>query len=537
VFEVPRVVRELIARGRLGEKTGAGFYRRVTDDTPAGPVRRIEVLDLDTFEYRPRRDAHFPSLDRARRAATLPDRLRTLAWADDPAGRFVWHVLSRVLVYAAVHAEEIAGGDLAAIDRALRAGYEWELGPFETWAALGLKNVTERLLAEGQSVPDFVLETVASGKTEFYDGDSTETSRWALPAVWRLDRPHSPVRRVRSLESSTLVDLGEDVLGCLVQPDHHAIGPSLISDLHEVARETEAHWRGLVISAPSRQRFLIGANLALVLATAEEGDFDTLDHSVRALQTVYQELRYLPRPVVVAPLGMTLGGGAELCLAADAVVTSLDWVVGQVEIGAGLIPAGGGITALLRRTLTGILSGSSFTWAPFLAQGSVKASVGSTLFVDPAPAVSQVFQILATARTAQSAAEAREIGFLTECDRVVPNPEGLLDEARDHVLGLDRVGYRPPMPAVIPAPGREVRALLEVAIQSLKQSGFATKTDAHIAGKLAWALTGGDVSMGTPLPEQRYLDLEREGFLALSGESTSQARMRALLETGKPLRN
>lgn len=568
-FEVPGLMQELIARGLLGEKTGAGFYRRVLEDTPQGPLRRIEVIDLETFTYRPRTEIHLPSLDRARSQLRLAERLRTLAFADDSGGRFVWHVLSRVMLYAARHAEEIAGGDLASIDQAMRSGYEWELGPFETWAALGLKPVADRLLAEGETLPAFVRAALEAGQTALYDPASAATHH-ALPPVWRLDSVQeerrspsdatgpgrgsgrqtpkvSPIppragsgtalRLVRSLGSSTWVDLGQDVLGCLVHPDHHAIGPGLITELHQAARETEAHWRGLVIVAPSRQRFLIGANLALVLAAAEEGDFDTLEESVRALQTVHQELRYLSRPVVAAPLGLTLGGGAELCLAADRVVTSLDWTVGQVEVGAGLIPAGGGMTALLRRTLSGPFSGSALAWAPFLARGSVQAGVGSTLFVDPAPVITELFQTLATARTAQSAAEARELGFLTDRDRLIPNPESLLDEARRLVLDLDRTGYRPPAAETIPAPGREVRALLEVAIQSLRRSGLATQTDAHIASELAHALTGGDVATGTGLPESHYLDLEREGFLRLAGETASQERMRALLRTGKPLRN
>lgn len=568
VFAMPAILEALIGRGLLGEKTGAGFYRRVPEKGADGRRlgrSRIEVIDLDSLTYRERHDLTFPSLGRARQEPSLVRRLVMLAYADDEAGRFVWHVLSRVMLYAAQHAQEIAGGDLVAIDRAMRAGYEWELGPFETWGALGLSRAAARLRAEGQALPAFIEAAVERGQVALYDPWAEAHGRYRLFPVWRIplwadvggrtadaasQEPAStpggagtpgangaPPRLVRRLGSTTWLDIGDDVLAVLMHPDHQAIGPYLVEELHAAARETKTRWRGLVLTAPSRQRFLVGANLALVLAAAEEGDFDSLDRAVRAVQTLHLELRYLPRPVIATPLGFALGGGAELCLHCDGVVTTPDLVMGQVEVGAGLVPAGGATVRLLDRVLRDDPWAAELPWAPFLTGGAVQAGVGASAFTDPAPRVSRLFQQLALATTSQSAAEARSLGMITAADRVIASPEGVLDEARSLVLELDRRGYRPPEPLPLSAPGREVRALLDVAVDHLHRAGQATDVDAHIAHALAHVLCGGDVAMGTALDEWHFLDLEREAFLRLCGERGSQDRMRALLATGRPLRN
>lgn len=513
-FAVPALLRRLVARGSLGRKTDAGLYRRI----PGASGRAAwEVVDPDTLDYRPQAVRPAPALQAARREERLAVRLGAIAFADEPAGRLVWRVLSRTALYAAACADEMAAGDLDLIDRAMRWGYGWQLGPFEALRALGADRVRERLAAEGATIPgrlDAWLDAGAAG------GAMPAGGRGAV--VW-------------TAPSATLRDVGDEVALLELHPDKAAIGPDLIATLHRAAREVATGWRGLVLVAPGPERFLVGANLALVLMAAQDGNFDLIGDQVEALQSVYLELKYLPRPVVAAPLGLTLGGGAELVLHADGIVTGDELYVGQVEVGAGLIPAGGGTKELLLRALAPLAP--DLAWNPALAAGAAPAAVGSALFADPAPFVARLFQTIALARVSRSATEARRLGFLGPADEVVRNVDDLVGRARARVVALAAAGYRPPARLRLAAPGREVRALLDVAVDGMVRSRLASGHDARIARALAHVLTGGDVAMGTERTEADWLALEREAFLSLCGEAKSQARMEHILRTGRPLRN
>lgn len=536
---LPPYVRAMVERGLLGHKSGGGFYRRRAD---AGDGRRrYDVIDLATLTYRAQEAVRLPALERARRESDLAARLRLLTAADEPAGRFTWTVLKRILLYAARIADEVAGGDLATIDRAMRYGYNWSLGPFETWAALGLAEASARMRAEGETLPALVAEALARGQSRLYDppedaadrvGNAGNPGNAAAPldAPALLRRP--PIWRG---DSATLVDVGEDVACLVLHPLKDAIGPDLMAALHRAARDTEADHRGLILSAARDERFLVGANLMLLLAAAQSGDEAAIAESVERLQAVHMELKYLTRPVVAAPAGMVLGGGAELCLHADRVVAGAELYIGQVEAGAGLIPAGGGTKEFLLRTLAAMPPGAA--WNPALAAAAAPASVGSASFLDPAPFIARAFETLALAKVSTSADEARELGFLRPTDEIVVHPERRLGRARAVVCALDGAGYRPPLPPVVPAPGREVRSLFQVAIDALVRSRRASAHDARIAGDLAHVLCGGDVAMGTALTEEWLLELEREAFVRLVMEPRTQARMEHLLATGRPLRN
>ncbi|MCL6595114.1 MAG: 3-hydroxyacyl-CoA dehydrogenase [Firmicutes bacterium] len=518
-FALPDFVRRMVERGMVGDKAGGGFYRRVE-----GSGERW-VVDPATLTYRPPAPARYPSLERARAVADLGERLRLLTRADDVAGRFVWTILKRILLYSAERAEEVAGGDLAAVDRAMRWGYGWRLGPFETWAALGLAETVARVEAEGEEVPAFVRAAAAAGRQRLYEGDAEPAAAVHLfgrDVVWRAP-------------AATLTDLGEGVACLWVTPAKAAIGPELIELIHRTAREVERGWRGLVLAAPEAERMLVGANLMLLLAAAQAGDFAAIEQNVTALQTAYRELKYLPRPVVAAPAGLTLGGGAELCLHADRVVAAAELYMGQVEAGAGLVPAGGGTKELWARALAALPE--DLPWAPALAASAPTAGVGSAAFVDPAPFALRVMQTVALARVSRSAAEAQAMGLLTARDEVVLNPDDRVAAARRAVIALDEAGYHPPDPLVLPAPGREVEGLLSVAVDALVRSGRASEHDARVARAFAHVLCGGGAAMGTPLEEERWLELEREAFLRLCGDPRTQARMEHLLRTGRPLRN
>ncbi|MDI3316986.1 MAG: 3-hydroxyacyl-CoA dehydrogenase/enoyl-CoA hydratase family protein [Bacillota bacterium] len=526
VFEVPGYVREMLRRGWLGQKSGQGFYKRVVEDGR----RTYLVLDLQRLEYRPQEVARYPSLEAARRQTDLGERLRTLVYADDPAGRFTWTVTKRILLYAAAKAEEIAGGDLEAVDRALRWGFNWEAGPFEVWAELGLARSVARMREEGEEVPEWVLAAVARGEERLYTPSPTASERYPVaPVVW-LERQG---KTVWSSPGATLVDLGEEVAALEFHAPKDAIGPDLIEALHRAAREVERNWRGLVLVNERSENFCVGANLALILMAAENGDWADIEQMVDAFQQANMELKYLHRPVVAAPWGMALGGGAEICLHADRVQAGAELYIGQVEAGAGVIPAGGGTKELLLRALARIPAGAS--WGPIA--GGPTAGTGALAVFDPAPFVTQAFETIATAKVSTSAAEARELGFLRDCDAVSMGRDALLSDARDQVLLLDRLGYRPPERRPVPVPGREVRAVLDVAVDYLLRSRQASEHDARIARALARVITGGDLPQGTPVDEQHLLDLEREAFLSLVGEAKTRERMQHLLETGRPLRN
>jgi 3-hydroxyacyl-CoA dehydrogenase len=524
LFEVPPYLLEMVRRGWLGQKTGQGFYRR-----REGEGERVyDVLDLDTLEYRPQRPVHLAALAAAKRAGDLAERLRALAYADDAAGLFTWTVLKDTILYAARHVDEIAGGDMAAVDRAMRWGYNWEIGPFETLAALDLPRAVERMLAEGEDVPAWLGEAAAAGRSQLYDPEAEFAAR-AVPPLTVLKRSGGLVWRN---PEASLVDLGAEVAALEFHPPKDAIGPDLIQALERAADEVERNWRGLVLVNEASANFSVGANLFLVLAAAEGGAWEQVEAAVRALQTANLRLKYLSRPVVAAPWGMALGGGAEICLHAARVQAGAELYIGLVEVGAGVIPAGGGTKEMLLRALAQVPEGAP--WTPSDA-GSAAGSVGP--FFDPVPFLLRAFETIATAKVSTSAVEARALGFLAPTDAITMNRDRLVADAREVVLHLDRLGYRPPDRRPVRVPGREARAVLDVAVDQLRRGRRISEHDARIAHTLAHVLTGGDLPQGALVDEGHILDLEREAFLRLLGEERTRQRIRHLLQTGRPLRN
>ncbi|HEX6988715.1 MAG TPA: 3-hydroxyacyl-CoA dehydrogenase NAD-binding domain-containing protein [Bacillota bacterium] len=534
-FRLPGFFEQMLERGRLGEKAGQGFYRRVKEDGRT----QILALDLDTLEYRPRRELQAPSLQALAGLDDPAERVLRLLAADDPAGRFAWALTRRVLLYTAAKAPEISD-DLVSIDRAMRWGFGWELGPFELWDALGVPETVARMEAEGDEVPAWVRR-VAEGPGAFYswaDGLATQATytgdRLPVPGDPRvIDVPRlaRETRVVRRNPGATLYDLGEEVLFLDFHSPKQAIGADMLQMISVALDESAANWRGLVISSHVRPNFCVGANLMEILFLAEEAEWDELDQVVRLFQGLNQRLRHHPRPVVVAPFGMTLGGGVELAFGADRVTAAAETYMGLVEVGAGLIPAGGGCKEMVLRAVQAVPGPA----ASGGGGGDPGALTGGR--VDLQPLINRIFETIGLAKVAGSALEARDLGYLRPDDPVVPNLDHLLFRARQEVLALDAAGYRPPEPARIPVVGRDGRAVLETGAYQLHWAGYASEYDLHIARKLAHVLTGGEVDSGTLVSEQYLLDLEREAFLSLAGEPRTQARMRHILTTGKPLRN
>ncbi|HEV8636721.1 MAG TPA: 3-hydroxyacyl-CoA dehydrogenase/enoyl-CoA hydratase family protein [Chloroflexota bacterium] len=489
--KLPGYVEEMVRRGWLGEKAGQGFYRRVDGD--------ILSLDLETLEYGPRKPG--PQLPTA---GTAHERVR--AAVGNP---FVWRTLSRTLLFCAEKAQEIANGDLGAIDRAMRWGFNWEIGPFEAWNALGVRETAERMAAEGLRVPDWV------GSVERFRLDRSGEQ----PLSFALQKSE-PSRVVRATPGATLVDLGAEVLGLEFHSPKQAIGQDYVALANAAAEEVRRTWRGLVVSA-SAPNFCVGANLMLLLMEAQEENWDEIERMVRAFQDVSLLLKYLERPVVVAPYGITVGGGAEIAMHCARTVAAAETYLGLVELGVGLIPAGGGCKEMALRA------------------AAVLPPVDARLPNRPEliEFLTRPFEAIGTAKVSGSADEARDLGYLRPTDEIVMNGDHVLRRAKEAVLELDAEGYVAPAPARFPVAGPDGRAVLELTAYTLRNAGYASDYDLHLARKLAYVLTGGALPAGTPVPEQYLLDLEREAFLHLCGQPKTQARMAHMLQKNRPLRN
>ncbi|MBO8142737.1 MAG: enoyl-CoA hydratase/isomerase family protein [Firmicutes bacterium] len=534
-FVLPAGIRQLMERGWLGEKAGQGFYKRVKSNGQS----EILVLDLETFEYVPRRRLSAPSLAAVRNIDDVGERLRRLVQAGDAAGRLAWTVMKRTLLYTARKAAEIAE-DIVSIDRAMRWGFGWELGPFEAWDAIGLRESLERMSREGEEIPGWIAQLAGGARPAFYPIEGRKIL-CAAPAGGHIPVPERPrvitvarleaeERIIRSAPGATLYDIGDEVALVDFHSPKQAIGVDLVQMLQAAMERVRREFRGLVVTSHVQPNFCVGANLVLLLSAAQEGDWDEVDLMVRQFQGVNMALKYFERPVVIAPYGMTLGGGAELTFAADQVVAAAETYMGLVEVGAGLIPGGGGCKEMLIRHLEGT-PGAMDVPSPSGDATAVQS------MPDLQPLATRAFELIGTARVSTSGPEAQALRYLRPHDRIVANRDHLWHEAKQAVLAMDAAGYRPPVRPAIPVVGPGGRAVMELAAQHLHWAGYATEHDLEIARKLAYVLSGGEVSAGTRVSEEYLLELEREAFLSLCGHPKSQERMQHILATGKPLRN
>ena len=515
-FRVPPVLRVLIERGALGEKRGAGMFRRVDGE--------ILALDLATLDYRPRRKLVAGSVQLARNELDLGRRLAGLLAADDTAARFVRGFVAASLGYAATIAGEIAAGAVA-VDRAMRWGFGWELGPFETWDALGVPTVVELIRRSGGAVPE-LAERVAAGPGAFYR-DTPDGRRESLVFADLSFRPLPETpgrtdvaarRRLRpelpSNTAASVVDLGDGILGLELHGKLNLIGLDTLDIIRRALELAARSTDGLVIGTLAPD-FSAGANLALLLIEAEEGEWDELERAVRLFQGATQAIRYAPLPVVIAPRGRTLGGGAEVCLSGARCQALAETYLGLVEAGVGLIPAGGGSTSMARR--------------------AAERSAGSQ--ADPFAFFRAALETIAFARVSTSAEEARALGLLGPADLVSADPERQWADAAATARGLAEIGYRPPLARPIPVLGRRGIAAAEVLTFNQVAGRAMSAHDRRVTLELTRVMCGGDVAEGTEVAEAYLLDLEREAFLRLLGERLTRDRIRHTLRTGKPLRN
>ncbi|MDR6225769.1 3-hydroxyacyl-CoA dehydrogenase [Desmospora profundinema] len=520
-FEVPALLQKMVEKGWLGAKSGQGFFKKVKGQKGS----EILVLDPATGEYRPRKKLKAPSLEMAKRAKTKKEQFRALVYANDAAGKLAWHITKKVLLYSASRIPEIAD-DIVSVDRAMRWGFNWDLGPFEVWDAIGVEKSVAKMREEGETIPPLVEELLAKGGTSFYDRQPDHDKAFHLggtfseveehPKFISLARLKEQGKVIQSNRGASLIDIGDDVLCLEFHSPKNAIAADIIQMINTSVKEVSANWRGLVVGNQGAN-FCVGANLMLILMEAQDQNWPELDLMVRQFQKAMGSLRTMDRPVVAAPFGMTLGGGVEVSLPADRLQASSETYMGLVETGVGLIPGGGGNKEMLLR------------W---------------TADVDPKDAiglqnrVNKVFETIAMAKVSTSAEEAKDHGFLREgLDGVSLNQDHLIFDAKEQVLALSRTGYRAPEPKKIPVVGETGYNTLRLGAYGLLQSGYISEHDYKIASKLAYVLSGGTVPEGTLVDEQYLLDIEREAFLSLAGEPKSQQRMQYMLTKNKPLRN
>lgn len=520
LFVVPDFIKEMVKRGWLGNKTGQGFYKK---DRATGDIL---VLDPATLEYRPQQRPKFPSVDMARSIEDTGARLKALLEAKDRAATFIWRTMSETLLYTARRLPEIAD-DIVQVDRAMTWGFNWDLGPFETWDAIGVAELAQRMEAEGQSLPDVITDVLRTEEKRFYlkrDGrryffdykTGAYREEEERPGVILLASLKERNRVVLKNPGATLIDLGDGVACLEFHTKMNAIGGDTIEMMRSALVKVEREFEGLVIGNQGGN-FSAGANIMLMLMAAQEGEWDEIDRMIRAFQTANMSLRYWPKPVVAAPFGLTLGGGCEVVMHADRVCAAAESYIGLVETGVGLIPGGGGTKELLLR------------WTDRAPKGDS---------VDLLPFVKPVFETIGRARVSTSALEARRLGFLRPADIIVMNKDRLIDAAKRTVQALVLEGYQPPRPRTdIPVMGEAGYAALKLAIHLAVRAGYITEYDGHVGRKLAWVLSGGDVKSPRLVSEQDLLDLEREAFLSLLGERKTQERLAYMLKEGKPLRN
>ncbi len=520
-FHVPEFIHKMIANNWLGNKTGQGFYKQIRKEEG----KETLALDYQTLEYRPTQKIQYPSLDAAKAAAGTGNKIKTLFNAEDRGGQYAREVLSESLLYTARRIPEIAN-DIVNIDNAMKWGFNWELGPFEIWDAIGVEESVSRMKKEGRAIPPLVEKILATPHKSFYVKKDGRVSFFDLKTEAYQPIPENPrvillpslkerKKVVKANPGASLIDLGDGVAGLEFHTYMNAIGLEIIEMIHESLKIVEKDFLGMVIGNHS-QNFSVGANLLLIVGEIIKANWAGIEKAVKALQDANLAMKYFEKPIVAAPHGMTLGGGLEICLAAHRIRAALETYMGQVEMGVGLIPGAGGNKEVYLRCIEGIPDGVQVDLLPFLRKA---------------------FENIALAKVATSAEEARKFSFLRPTDGITANIDHLLYDAKQTVLAMAQEGFRPPRPRLIPVAGDGGRAAIKYMVHTMRQGNYITEYDEYLAGKLAYVLTGGNILSGAMVTEQYLLDLEREVFVSLCGETKTQERITHMLKTNKPLRN
>ena len=521
VFILPEYIRYMVENNLFGDKTGQGFYKKTKNDKGE---TEILSLNLETKQYEPQGKVKSPLLESLKSINGLHEQFKALVNGKEKYADFIREATYGLLAYVSHRVPEIAD-DFFRIDQAISAGFGWEIGAFEQWDILGVPETTQAMESQGFKVADWVKEMLASGFTSFYKVEDgvRKFYRWQtktyedLPGASEfiiLDNLRS-TKTVWKNSGVTLFDIGEDVLCVEFTSKFNTIGGDVLQGINHAIDLAEKNYRGLVIGNQG-ENFSVGANLAMVLMLAIEQEFDELDMAVRLFQNTNMRLRYSSVPVVVAPFGMTFGGGCEMTMHADRAVASAETYIGLVEVGVGLLPGGGGTKEFTVRM------------SDQYHAGDVELNV-----------FREMFMTLAMGKVATSAVEAFEMGILRpKIDHITVNKDRLLADARRAVVELSEEGYVAPLPRKdIRVMGQSGLGMVIAGTYTMQFAGYASEHDRKIAEKIGYIMCGGDLSAPTLVTEQYLLDLEREGFLSLLGEKKTLERIEHMLKTGKPLRN
>ena len=522
MFKIPEILNQLVDSGRLGQKTKAGFYKKNED-------RSIHSVDFKTGEYSPQEKVRFDCFRVAKDRQKLPDKLKALCYGDDRGSKYFWEITAKTLIYSANRIPEISD-DIVNIDNAMRWGYAWEMGPFESWDALGVRKSVDRMKTEGKKVPDWVLEMLDSGRETFYTTENGERTYWCPsgkhpvtiepnPKVLNLAIHKTSGKTLKRDLSASINDLGDGILNVefhsILQSTLNPIDGSYIEMINLALDLIEKGDYKAMVLGHQGPNFCAGANLNLILEVCKNQMWDELNMAIKVLQDTTQRIRFSKGPVVAAPFQLTLGGGVELIQPAAHRVVAAETYMGLVEVGVGLIPGGGGNLRMI-----------------------LNAMDGGTGRMGAFQKIQKIFEVVGFAKVATSADEAKHLGYLKKDDTIILNRDHLIQTAKDKALELAD-GYVPPTYRDdLKLPGAGGRTAMSMALKGFKMQGKISDHDLKIGEKLAYVMTGGDKAGLTKTVDEQYiLDIEREAFISLCGEKLSQDRISFMLKKGKPLRN
>jgi len=517
VFNLPDGFKKMIENGMHGNKAGKGFYKKVKTDKG----KAYHVLNPETFDYEPQQELENSTVAEAKeKYKSTAERLQFLVHQDDRVGTFVWETQRELMLYAANRLPEISDS-VQAVDRALQWGFNWEMGPFQRWDAIGVQNVVDRLEEEGRDVPQSVYDMLESGREAFYDHDKQTVYNLATGEVVDLEPPAKGALEIRNLQevfsnkSATLHDMGDGVALFEIHSKANTLGFEVVESLFKAFEIVPQKFDAMVIGSQG-DHFSVGANLYEVMMALKEGQFDQVKEGVKNFQDAVIGIRDLPVPVVLAPFGRTLGGACEFTMHADKVVAHHELYTGLVEIGVGLIPAGSGTKELLRRTMLRVTDDEQ---------------------ADPVPYIKEVFKTIGLANVSMGAPEAKEYLYLRDSDTIVMNKDLQLAVAKEEARTLADAGYQPPAKPTIKVMGQTALSALKLMLYIMEEANFVSAYDREIAEHVAWIMSGGDLTEPQEVSEDYLLKLEREAFLELLQNEKTRERITHMLKKGKPLRN
>jgi 3-hydroxyacyl-CoA dehydrogenase len=525
-FKAEPYLEKMIANKWLGNKTKQGYYKKVKD--AKGKSAKL-MLDIDTMEYVPVGKPQFDSISAAKKMGNVADSVKYVFNADDKAGDFTRAYLCKTFIYSANRIGEICD-DIMAVDNAMKWGYNNKLGPFEMWDAVGVKEAIEVMKKLKLKVPKKIDEMLKKGCETFYttkaDGKyyyDFDKKGYAKidenPKIILLPDLKSRNKIIKENSSASLIDIGDGVACLEFHTKMNSIDEPLTVMLTEACDIVEKDFEGMVVANHDERAFSAGANVFAVLTAAQLGQWDLLEKSIEALQNGNMKMKYLSKPVVTAPAGLALGGGCEMAMHGARCLPNGETYMGLVEVGVGVIPAGGGCKEILVRLTEGIPDG--------VIEGGLNMQYH----------MAKAFENIAMAKVGTSAAEAMELGYIRKTETINMNRDQQIYEAKQIALSLVMAGYKPPRPALIPVMGENFRGLVDAIIMNMRYGNFISDYDLVVSRKVAHVLSGGDCAEGTYVSEQEILDLEREAFLSLMGETKTHERIMFMLTKGKPLRN